>query len=54
MSGAGDLRRDIEEYLSKRNKKSSFWMALANLIVGSPINNMRYLLAKLSKGRERK
>ena len=53
MNGVGDLRRDLSNHLTKMNRKSSFWMAFANLIIGSPLNNFNYLLAKLSKGRQK-
>ena len=53
MNGVGDLRKDISDYLTKTNKKSSFWMAFANLIIGSPFNNVSYLLAKFAKGKRK-
>jgi hypothetical protein len=49
LAGVGDLSKDLIEVLVKINRWSSFKMASENLLTASPINNARYLLAKLSK-----
>ena len=52
LAGTADLSRDIKNYINKTNRKSSFWMATENLLTSSPINNLTYLLAKLSKKKQ--
>ena len=49
LSGAGDLGRDITDYIRKTNRWSSARMAAENLLTASAENNLRYLLAKLQK-----
>jgi hypothetical protein len=49
LAGAGDLSKDIIAFIKKKNRWSSIKMASENLVTASPINNLSYLLTKLSK-----
>lgn len=52
LRGASSLSRELTAIIVRRNRWSSFRMASENLLTASPLNNARYLLAKLRKRRQ--
>ena len=53
LNGAGEAKRELTGIIVSKNRWSSLRMASENLVTASPLKNLDYLLAKLSKGREK-